>query len=89
LHEAVGFSKTHQTSLDWVTYPILRFNDSPKVTNALVQRLDKLPLGVGEPSTSPVTAAVANAFFDATGLRIREAPLTPARVRAVLKAGGK
>ncbi len=89
LHEAVGFSKTNQTALDWVTYPILRFTEAPKVTNALVQRLDKVPIGVGEPSTSTLTGAVANAFFDATGVRIREAPMTPARVRAVLAAAGK
>jgi nicotinate dehydrogenase subunit B len=89
LHEAVGFSKTNQTTNDWVTYPILRFADAPKVTNALVQRLDKVPIGVGEPSTSTLTGAVANAFFDATGVRIREAPMTPSRVRAVLAAAGK
>ena len=47
-----------------------------------------LATGSGEPPTSCIGAAIANAFFDATGVRIREAPLTPARVRAVLKAAG-
>ena len=88
LHEEVAFNKNHVTSLDWVTYPILRFKDHPKVTTVVVQRTDQLPLGVGEPPHAPVAPAVANAFFDATGVRIREAPMTPARVRATLKAAG-
>ena len=46
------------------------------------------PTGAGEPPTAPVAAAVANAFFDATGVRIRETPMNPALVRATLKAGG-
>jgi CO/xanthine dehydrogenase Mo-binding subunit len=89
LDEAIGFTKTRQTSLDWVTYPILRFKDAPKITMNLLQRLDQVPLGVGEPMTTPMASAIANAFFDATGVRIREAPMTPARVRGVLKAAGK
>ena len=89
LHEQVVFNKKQVTSTDFVTYPILRFKDTPTVTHALVQRTDKLPLGAGEPLHSPPAAAIANAFFDATGVRIREAPMTPARVRAVLKAAGK
>ncbi len=88
LYEEVAYTKTNVTSLDWVTYPILRFKEAPKVTNVVIQRLDQLPLGVGEPTTTPPAAAIANAFFDATGVRIREAPMTPARVRAVLKAAG-
>ena len=88
LHEQVGFTTKRVNSLDWVSYPILRFLDSPKVTNVLLQRKEHLPLGVGEPATTPPAAAIANAFFDATGVRIREAPMTPAKVRAVLKAAG-
>jgi CO/xanthine dehydrogenase Mo-binding subunit len=86
LTEQVTFNRKQVTSVDWVTYPILRFKDAPKVTHALVQRTDKLPLGAGEPMHSPAGAAIANAFFDATGVRIREAPMTPVRVRSVLKA---
>jgi len=88
LYEEVGFSKSRVTTLDWVSYPILRFKDSPRVTNVIVPNNGQLPLGVGEPATTPAAAAIANAFFDATGVRIREAPMTPARVRAVLKAAG-
>ena len=86
LYEQVGFNKKRVTSLDWVSYPILRFRDHPKVTNVIVQRADQLPLGAGEPATTPMAAAIANAFFDATGVRIRTVPMTPARVRATLKS---
>jgi CO/xanthine dehydrogenase Mo-binding subunit len=89
LTENVSFSKTRVTGLDWVSYPILRFKDTPKVTTVLVQRPDQLPLGAGEPGHPANAPAIANAFFDATGVRIREAPMTPARVIAVLKAAGK
>jgi CO/xanthine dehydrogenase Mo-binding subunit len=88
LSETFTTSKTRVTSLDWVTYPILRFQEAPKITNVIVNRPEKLPLGVGEPPCCPIPAAVANAFFDATGVRIREAPMTPARVRETLKAAG-
>jgi CO/xanthine dehydrogenase Mo-binding subunit len=99
LSEEVTFDKGRVTSLDWVGYPILRFKDAPLVDFTYVQRTDipdvptstvaasgVLATGSGEPPTAPVAAAIANAFFDATGVRIREAPMTPARVRAVLKA---
>ena len=74
------------TSLDWSTYPILRFKDHPNVTTKVVQRSDLAPTGSGEPAQAPIAAAIANAFFDATGVRIRQAPMTPGRVRAVLLA---
>jgi nicotinate dehydrogenase subunit B len=88
LFEEVAFSKTNVTSLDWVTYPILRFADHPNVHYQVVQRTDLQPTGSGEPPHAPVAAAIANAFFDATGVRLYEAPMTPARNRAVLKAAG-
>ena len=101
LYEQLAFNKSNVTSLDWVTYPILRFKDSPPVTFSVVQRTDipavdngtvatsgALATGSGEPPTAPIAAALANAFFDATGVRIRQAPLTAARVRATLKAAG-
>ena len=88
LYEEVTFNTNQVTSIDWVTYPILRFKDSPQVTNVLVQRTDQTSLGSGEPVTCPLTGAIANAFYDATGVRIHEAPMTPGRVRATLKAAG-
>jgi len=96
LVEEVAFNKAGVTSLDWVTYPMLRFKDAPKVFIHGLTRTDvpdpngpgSRTTGSGEPALAPVAAAVANAFFDATGARIREAPMTPGRVRAVLKAAG-
>ena len=59
---------------------------SPKVTTVVVQRLDLPSRGSGEPTTAAVPAAIANAFFDATGVRLYRMPMTPAYVRAALKA---
>jgi nicotinate dehydrogenase subunit B len=88
LSEEIVFNRSNVTSLDWVTYPIMRFKDSPKTTYAVVQRTDLAPTGSGEPPAAPIPAAIANALFDATGVRVREAPLTPSRVRAALRAAG-
>ncbi len=88
LLEEVKFSKSNVTSLDWVSYPILRFKDTPKVTPIVVQRVDEITHGAGEEALAGPGAAMANAFFDATGVRIRQAPMTPAVVRATLKAAG-
>jgi nicotinate dehydrogenase subunit B len=86
LSEEIRFSKSYVTSTDWVTYPILRFKDSPGFTPIVVQRTDQPSLGSGEPPTCPIIGAIANAFYDATGVRLHEAPFTPARVRATLAA---
>jgi len=86
--EAVRFSKVRVTSTDWVTYPILRMKDSPNVTVAMISRTDQPPAGVGEATHETVPAAIANAFFDATGVRIRQYPMSPPVVRAVLKQAG-
>jgi CO/xanthine dehydrogenase Mo-binding subunit len=88
LVEAVRFNKRNVTSHDWVSYPILRFQDSPKVTAVVVQRLDQHIYGAGEESLAGPAGAIANAFFDATGVRLRQLPATPAVVRATLKAAG-
>jgi len=86
LYEEVRFNKSYVTSVDWVTYPIMRFKDSPGFTPVIVQRTDKPCLGSGEPPTCPIIGAMANAFYDATGVRLHEAPFTPARVRGTLAA---
>ncbi len=87
LVEKYRYGKTRVTSTDFVTYPLLRFKDAPQVTPIVLQwSSNPLTAGVGEPVAVAPAAAVANAFFDATGVRMRTAPLTPARVRAALKA---
>jgi nicotinate dehydrogenase subunit B len=86
LIEQVSFTRVRQTSLDWVSYPILRFKDAPAVTPIVVQRLDQPAGGSGEPTTAAVAAAIANAFFDATGTRLFRAPMSPAHVRSALAA---
>ena len=71
LKEEVTFSSTNVTSLDWDSYPILRFEECPAVTPIVVQHLDQKPSGGGEELMGPAAAAIANALFDATGLRLR------------------
>jgi nicotinate dehydrogenase subunit B len=86
LLEEVKFTKSRVTTLDWESYPIIRYKDAPEITYSLLNRPELRSSGAGEPATAPVAAAIANAFFDATGKRIRTMPMTPARVRAALKA---
>jgi len=88
LLEEVAYDANGVTSLDWQSYPILRFPDVPDVEVVLINRPEMPALGAGEPSTVPVAAAIANAIFDATGARLREAPFTPKRVLAGLKEKG-
>ena len=89
LFEEVGFDANGVTSLDWNSYPILRFRDVPDLEIVLINRPDVAPLGAGEPATIPLAAAIGNAIFDATGLRLREGPFTPRRVLAGLDALSK
>jgi CO/xanthine dehydrogenase Mo-binding subunit len=112
LYEQATWNKDRVTSLDWVSYPILRFKDAPKVTlvnvhpgsyatvkpgdtsqdvqkgNAEAFNEGWLLSGSGEPPSVGIGSAVANAFFDATGVRIRQAPMNPATVRQSLKDAG-
>ncbi len=86
LFEEVRFDGKTVTSVDWGTYPILDIRDAPETIDVvLVNRLDVPPSGAGEPTMRSVPAAIANAFFDATGVRMRRVPLTPERVKAALK----
>jgi CO/xanthine dehydrogenase Mo-binding subunit len=85
LLEEVKFDSTGIKSLDWSSYPILRFPDIPEIEIVLINRPEMQPLGGGEPSTGPVAAAIGNAIFDAVGVRLREAPFTPERVVVGLK----
>ena len=76
LKERVRFDARHITSNSWTEYPILRFSEVPEVDVELVLRPDSDPLGAGEAAHGPVTAAIANAVYDALELRIRNLPIT-------------
>ena len=95
LYEEVQFDTEMVTSVDWRTYPTLRHVDAPERIDVVIvngdpepDRPDPPPYGAGEPSHRPVAAAVANAIYDATGVRIRRVPFRAERVLAALEAGG-
>jgi nicotinate dehydrogenase subunit B len=88
LREEVQFNQTNVTSLDWNSYQTLRFAEHPAVTPIVVQQIHEPSSGAGEEVLPAVVAAIGNAFFDATGVRMRRYPLTPPRVLAALKASG-
>ncbi|OEC93864.1 MULTISPECIES: molybdopterin cofactor-binding domain-containing protein [unclassified Rhizobium] len=83
--EAVTNDETIRTSFDWSTYPILRFLDIPEKIDVIVENQPGQPfLGVAECGQGPASAALANALADATGIRFRDMPLTPEKVRAAI-----
>jgi nicotinate dehydrogenase subunit B len=84
LHEAVRFDRHGILSRDWSGYPILTMPEVPEVLVSLLDRDREKPLGAGEASQGPMAAAIANAFANATGRRLRELPFTPERVQAAL-----
>jgi nicotinate dehydrogenase subunit B len=86
LKEAVTFNSSGVTSLDWRSYPIVRFSEVPEVTIALIDRPHEPVLGAGEATTVVIAPAIGNAIYDATGVRLREVPFTPGRVAAALRS---
>jgi nicotinate dehydrogenase subunit B len=84
LHEEVTFDRARVTSVDWASYPILRATEAPSIEVILIDRRDQPLLGAGEAATAPVAAALANAVFDATGVRLRTVPFTRERVKAAM-----
>jgi nicotinate dehydrogenase subunit B len=85
LKEEVTFTSTAVASKEWGGYPIITFPDVPPIDVMMIPRPDQPPLGVGESASVPSAAAIANAIYDATGVRFRELPFTPERVRAGLR----
>ena len=83
LYEETTFDRSRVTSVDWASYPLLRFPAVPKLEIALIDRRDQPPLGAGEAASAPVPAALANAVFDATGVRLRSVPFTSERVKGL------
>jgi CO/xanthine dehydrogenase Mo-binding subunit len=83
--EEVRFDAAGVTSMDWLSYPILDIAEAPDAVDiVLIDRPEIPPGGGGEASTRPMAAALGNAIFDATGVRLRQAPFTPERVKAAL-----
>jgi CO/xanthine dehydrogenase Mo-binding subunit len=103
LIEEATFNKRRTTALDWVSYPIMRFKEHPPVTAMVIPRTDEIvdaglsPAGLagpryrgaGESLEAAVPAAIGNAVFDATGVRLRQIPLTPPKVRLALAEAGR
>lgn len=87
LMEEVAFDRTSVATREWGAYPIIKFPDVPKIDVLMLPRQDQPPLGVGESASVPSAAAIANAIFDATGVRFRELPFTPERILKGLREG--
>lgn len=86
LKEQVCFDRYGIISLDWHSYPILRFRDAPEIDIVLINQPGKPYMGVGEGAMGPIPAAIANAVFDAVGIRLRQVPFTPERVKEAMGA---
>jgi nicotinate dehydrogenase subunit B len=85
LWEEVKFNDKTVTTVDWVSYPILDITETPeKVESVLINHPELASSGAGEPSIRPLAAAIANAIFDATGVRMRRVPFSPDRVKQAM-----
>jgi nicotinate dehydrogenase subunit B len=85
LWEEVKFDNKNVTTVDWMTYPILDITETPETIDVvLINHPEVAPSGAGEPSIRPIAAAIANAIFDATGVRLRRVPFSPDRVKQSL-----
>ena len=85
LWEEVKFDNKSVTSVDWLTYPILDITETPDQIDVVLINHPEIPSsGAGEPSSRPIAAAIANAVFDATGVRIRRVPFSPDNVKSAL-----
>jgi len=87
LMEQVSFDCTSVTTREWGAYPIIKFPEVPRIDVLMLPRQDQPPLGVGESASVPSAAAIANAIYDATGVRFREPPFTPERILRGLREG--
>jgi len=87
LLEEVTWDDEKVTSIDWRTYPPLYLDSEvPEIETVLINQTEGKAMGAGETAVTVVAGAIANAVFDATGVRIRQVPLTPERVRAAIES---
>ena len=84
LKEQVRFNRSRVTTRSWDDYPILRFSEAPPVEVTIIDRPDQPSLGMGEAVAGPTAAAIANAVFDAIGVRVRDLPLTRERMMTAI-----
>jgi CO/xanthine dehydrogenase Mo-binding subunit len=89
LYEQVTFNNSAITSLNWQSYPILRFEEAPEVNFQVLSNPSVAGSGSGEPPMTPTAAAIGNAVFDATGVRLRSLPFRVGYVKAALEEAGK
>ena len=85
LIEELKYNRAAVTSLDWESYPILRFPQVPELVYDLIDRPNEKPWGAGEPAAAVIPSAISNAVFDAIGVRLRSVPFTPDKVKAAMK----
>ncbi len=87
MHEEVEFDGSTVKSVDWSTYPIIDMIEVPEAIEIVIlnNSPEFPPRGVGEPASRPTAAAIGNAIFDATGVRLHRVPFTPERVKAALR----
>jgi nicotinate dehydrogenase subunit B len=85
LKEELKWNRSRVTSVDWASYPILKFPEVPEVVMELINRPSEPPWGVGEPAAVLPPPAISNAVFDAVGVRLRSVPFTPAKLTAAMK----
>jgi nicotinate dehydrogenase subunit B len=85
LKEQLTFDRSHVTSLDWASYPIITFPDVPEIVMDLIDRPTEPPWGSGEPSAAIVPSAISNAVFDATGARMRSVPYLPEKMKTAMQ----
>jgi len=86
LLEELKFNRSHITSLDWESYPILTFPGVPEIVMDLIDRPGERPWGAGEPAAAVIPSAISNAVYDAIGVRLRSVPYTPEKVKAAMQS---
>jgi len=84
LREAVRFDRSRITSDTWEAYPIVKFSQVPAVDVEVLQQPESPSVGAGEAAQGPTAAAIANAVFDALGVRVRDLPITRERLVSLL-----